>query len=229
MIHAVSNEATESAQAFASLNYFERNQMVQNATKKLSELHYSDISLIDEAFEEFAKRLLESGRFNTYLTFNVDRRLHILDAFIYDVPIETFFLLDEMKQGVDFTVFTEDRNISFQEFDTELLHRFDRDFSNLGTDDFRQKLHEYFAKFGYWVEYHANFHQDVTHSGTDDENMALAAFVLRRVYGEKKVMLLLEKMISENHPIRALDFIKLIKSGIEYKEYPLSWAITLIE
>lgn len=226
------NIALDAARAFAEMSEHAQAQCIDVTATNLMLLDNRNVSLRRDSFEKVAKELLEKGHLEAFTCLNLERRVFAVQEFLaYSTPIELFILLDEIKNGVPFKMMREDRNISFQDFDTELsylfFHRFDKAFQHPGTEDFRRVLHRYFEAFGPWKEYDSELGVTRQRAGTSDSYMMLSALVLRSAYGERRVMLLLDKMIRDSTPIPALDFVKIIRSNVDYSHYPLSWAATL--
>lgn len=221
------NAALDAIRAFESKSEQAQEHEVLVTATSLMLLDNRNVSLAREGFEAIARELLRIGRVRHFINLQENRRIRVIDTYFSSTPIETLFLINDAKQDVEFVLFMEDKHISFEEFDTELFHHFDRSFRNFGSDDFRKSLYRYFQAYGTngFVNKNGNV---VTASGAADEYMALASFVFRQVYGEEKVMNLLDRTVRERSPIRALDFIKLIKSRDGYSQYPLTWAVTLV-
>lgn len=227
------NIAAESARAFAEMSEHSQVQCIDVTTTNLMLLDNRNVNLTREAFEKVAEELLSSGYLEAFTGFGLEQRICVMQEFLsYSTPIELFILLHEMKNDVQFQTFREGQVTSFQEFDTNFFdlffRRFDSKFSNPGTEDFHRVLHRYFEEFGGREEIDPTTGMMMQRSGQADKYMAMTALVMRSVYGERRVMLLLDKMIRDRCPIRALDFIKLIKSNAEYSRYPLAWAVALV-
>lgn len=220
--------ALDAARAFAEMSDHAQEQEVLVTGTNLSLLDNSNVYISKDKFQEIARTLLETGRIEHYWNLDSYRRVEIINTWFSDTPVETLFLLDGLKRGVSFTKFLKNTHLSYQEFDTELLRRFDSDFKRLGSEDFRQMLHLYLITFGARREYDADTCTMTEYSGDADDYMMLTALVLRRSYGEKRVIMLLDKIIRDRYSIRAIEFINLIKSKVDYTLYPLEWSVSLI-
>lgn len=219
--------AHNAAVSFARRSDHSKEQEILAAGLELMRLDNHNVSRPRECFDSFAKELLEIGRIEQYKNFSEWRRHDVINARLRRYSVETLFLINDVKRGVLFLRFNENKDLSFKEFDTELSHQFGSSFRDLGTDDFRKSLHHYFNRFGS-IQYRDKHGLVWTEPGESDDFITLSAFVMRQTHGEEKVIALLDRIVAEDTPIRAHDFIKLIKSFRKYSDYPVSWAVTLV-
>lgn len=222
-----SQPAEHEALAFERMSEYAREKEVVVVGTSLMILDGRKTSVGALGFEELAEALLKEGRLEQYNNFDANRRLVVIHTFFSDTPIETLFLLDDIKPGMEFTRFIEDRSIDFEGFESSLRYRFGSSFQSFGTDEFLESLHNYFETFG-GEQYSDLSGRVVSIDSRADEYMMLAAFSLREVYGEEKVMTLVDRMVRENSPIPSIEFITLIKSTTDYSNYPINWARNLI-
>lgn len=222
-----SQTAEDAALAFERMSEYAREQKVLVVGTSLMILDGRKTSVGPLGFEKLAEALLKEGRLEQYYNFDADRRLVVIHTFFSDTPIEILFLLDDIKPGVEFTRFIEDRSIDFEEFESSLRYQFGSSFQSFGTDEFLESLHNYFEVFG-GEQYPDLNGRAVTVDDNSDEYMMLAAFSLCEIYGQEKVMTLFDRMVRENSPISSLEFINLITSTTDYSNYPINWARNLI-
>lgn len=171
---------------------------------------------------------------------------HMLHDYVSTSDINLGFGLLRLKSEILPVTFTFRKKESIQKFETKFSQYFSEHFSDLGSKAFIEKLHSYFYIHGSAQMLDPKFPSDCDlFDGRADSHMAYTALVLKDIYGEKKVIDFLERVITEmpvNSPvtqmhvtgvddpmkIRAVDMLRIIQSDIDFSETPLHWAAKIV-
>lgn len=208
--------AEESARAFAALSNDARD-------KKISEVVIFLKSESDESTgspRDFGTALLESGYFDEFMSLT-DREFY-----------KVWEMFDNRAGcGIDLDAIFELINLSDDvlpirlqlywgagRYDVESLFGFvfGRDFKDLGSENFRNSIYQYLLKYNQFSR--PQYFKDY---------IPFAALVLKDIYGEERVIEILNRVVSESL-ISSLGFIRLIKSDQDFRKVPLAWATEMV-
>lgn len=171
-------------------------------------------------------------------------KLYMLETHFTPSQIDLGFGLLRLKPGVLPISFRFLKHDSFGKFEQDLYVTFSEHFAELGSVDFRKKLYAYFATHGQDREWDHDSLTYISLPGRCERYMAHTALALKDVYGEKKLINFLDRLINEIPPldtvnfnvehfkegstdpltIRAVDMLRIIQSGVDLSEAPLHWA-----
>lgn len=220
--------ATESARAFAALSESEQDQRSFEAAKKIYRNPGIKSGFMFATITEFTSTLFAIGRFEEYETFSNPKKYDLVDSFYMGFEMETFFLINDLKPGIEILSFSFDKYERPEEFESKYTAKFEPIFQDLGSDIFRNSLFRYFAKYGEETVWSEEYEEWESLPNSSDPYITQSALTLKGIYGEEKVVNILDKIIADNS-VSALDFIRLVTSKNDYTDYPLSWAMQVIE
>lgn len=221
--------ASEAANSYAALTPEESSAIIDKSLQEILKLDEGRFGLVTDDFHGLVSELHVIGRYEQYLELSFDQRISILQAIGTDskVPVETFFLLDDLMPGVRFTHVSIGKDQQFSLFNKSLDRAFIGQFKNDENFEFRKSLHRYFEAFGYSNEKDSSGYLWPC-PGVSDPYLALAAFLLRTVCDENRVTELLNHIVNENYSIRAIDFINIVESDVDFTLYPVQWTVSLV-
>lgn len=225
-------QSVSSAQTFRALSEDECGRII---TEKLTDPDLEDLyaEISRDAVRSFVRDMLENGRFERFSEFAVLRKRSFAILHSTGSDCELLFLLDEMEPDVPIQLMQMGSSDPFVVFrETMTFH-----MGDVGSEKLQKTLHQYFVTYGEQdYEEDEDDEDDGTGSYFDDDDwpvtdedthMAQTAIMLSRVYGEDKVIQLLERVNSGDN-ISALEFLKIIQSGTEpLADAPLSWSAEL--
>lgn len=216
----------KSALGFAELSEDEREQKIMNAAK----ICYLD-KVLREAYEfftivDFMTVMFSIGRFTEFDNLSDSKKDDYIHSFSIGYEVETFFLLNDLKPDVKRVSFNMARHGTFEVFDKNFDEKYASMFTDLGSINFRNAICQYFRKYGAGskIDKSGRYYIDL---GREDSFMGLACLVLLQVYGEEKVLKILNRITKEDF-LSARDFILLVMSENDYTEYPLVWVAQII-
>lgn len=221
-----SEEVIEAARIFNSMSAEDQSNEVAATAIRLIQLDARNVVLNAKKFGNLARSLLPIGRLEEYVNLEVDKRREIIERSNQDYPIEGIFLLNDLRSDIELKSFRGKPGDTFDHFNRAFVYDFHFVVKNndYGSLELRRALHDYFNLF--WAKGYCDAN-GIWRSDQSliDDYMAYTVLVLKGLYGEESIIGLLEKMNSENFPLSACDFIKIMQSGLEYSDYPLSWAV----
>lgn len=222
-------EVLEAMQIFNAMSEEDQENEIAATGTRLLLLDSRNAALNPKKFVNLARRLLSIGRLEEYVSLEVKKRIKILELSNQDYPIEGIFLLNDLKSDIELRSFRHRPGDTFDNFNRDFGYDFHFIVKNndYGSLELRRVLHDYFNIFGAKVYCDANGIWRSDQSVTDSY-MAYTVLVLREFYGEEPIIRLFEKMNSEGFSLSACDFIKIVQSGLEYSDYPLSWAAEVL-
>lgn len=221
--------ANEAARYYKSLTSDEQSAIIDKSLQEILKLDEGRFGLITDDFHDLVSELHVIGRYEQYLELSFDQRISILQAIGTDskVPVETFFLLDDLMAGVRFTHVSMGKDQKFSLFNKTLDRAFIGQFKNDDSFEFRKSLHRYFEAFGDSKEKDSDGYSWPC-PGVSDPYLALSAFLLRTVCDENRVTELLNHIVNEKCSIRAIDFINIVQSDVDFTLYPVRWTVSLV-
>lgn len=227
-----SSEASEAARYYKSLTSDEQSAIIDASLEKILKMDDGRFGLITKDFYDLVVELHLIGRFEQYVNFSLEQRLTVLREIENDaVPVETFFLLDDLQNGIHFLRINMEKGQQFREFNRNLDRATLVQFKNDGSIKFRESLHRYFDAFGKSTEKDPDGLKTPKWWPRPDDSdpyITLSAFLLLAVCDESRVTALINHIVDEKCPIQASDFIKIVQSDVDFTSYPISWSTTLV-
>lgn len=214
---------------FANLDEDEQEKETIKAIEIVRQLNVENSRYSAETFIDSVKDQLSRTCFEQYYLLSDPLKEKYWSWCYNGISVDIFFLIQEYMSDSEPVPFDLDRDNYFVKFDSLLTDSFEHFIPDLGSEHFRKRLFEYFAKYGSRQEwtvtnYHEDYHWD---PGEYDQYMMQSALILKNAYSEEKVLKVLDKIINEVS-ISAIDFIRLVRSENDCSQYPLSWALNMV-
>lgn len=225
MIPPLTAENARDAQSFASLNRAQREKQIREAVETIQRLPSGNGAHRYQGVRNFAERLLTIGRFADYYNFTEERRSALLNIVNTGADFEIFFVLNDIEEGMEPILFFASYN-RFKDFQYDYIEVFEHLFEDIGSEEFQQSIYQYLFKYSRRVW---NKDSDSYEDPTDLQPLFIpqSAVMLKERYGEKRVKSFLDRMVSDS-PVSAVEFVRLVQSGVDFKDYPMAWAVTLV-
>lgn len=195
-----------------------------------------------QSIEEFVQRVFADGHQAAFLSMSDDQKVDLYRSCSKFNSLSFYMKLYELKPGFLPKAFTANTNNTFDEFTAYLSEELSRSFSNLGSEKFQSSLHRYFTIHGIGTY---NSETQLYPYGHHDHLLTYTALLLKDIYGEEKILDLLDRVIGET-PLRpvdddgrgyaptdhdklgASDFMLIVQSEIDFSEVLLRWIVELL-
>lgn len=195
--------------------------------------------------EQFVRLVSKETYWKSFLHMPDEKKVDLFVICEGSESLNLCMTLNALKPESKPQHFSAYKSSTFTDFKNLLVSVFTESFSDLGSDHFQSRLHQYFVVHGLDPASKHSVETGYVPRGRYDSLMTHSALVLKDIYGEQKVIDLLDRVIEET-PLRpkgddgsrypevdpltisALDFTLLIQSDIDYSEIPLSWAVKLL-
>lgn len=219
-----------SVQKFRSLTDHERSEIIEKYLEKDQNPNWSFNLSADET-RKFINQMLDTGRFERFGEFDVIRKRSFAILHSTGSDCELLFRLDELEPDAPIQLAQMGNSDPFNVFHEAMTFH----FGDIGTEELQRSLHQYFVTYGVAEDDEEDEDGDYSNSWDDEEwpvtnedsHMAQTVLMLSRVYGDSKIISLLDRVNSGDN-ITALEFLKIIQSDVEILEdAPLSWSASL--
>lgn len=193
-----------------------------------------------QGIDSFVRRVFTEGYQEDFLRMSDDQKLDLYRSCNSFNSLDFYMKLYALKPGFLPQSFSANDDNTLDEFKAYLSEKLSSSFLDLGSEKFQSSLHRYFTIHGL----SSNSETQLYSYGHFDHLLTYTALLLKDIYGEERILDLLDRVIDET-PLRpvdddgkyppidsmkisALDFMRIIQSGIDFNGMLLRWTIELI-